>query len=141
MVLPSGLTLSVEEICSKRSWRAGRRGPGLERRPRADTVHLFLWAWLWTWVFQMLEPLRATETSPCADSSVRTRTFQQRAGQSPPDSPRLGFLGCSVISNEMHSGAWGDWPSGSHKLLSRLSLSFLINFVWQMSPRLQNPAK
>jgi hypothetical protein len=26
-----------------------------------------------------------------------------------------------------------DWSSGSHKLLSRLGLSFLINFAWQTS--------
>lgn len=38
-------------------------------------------------------------------------------------------------------GERGDWPSGSHKLLSRLSLSFLINFAWQMSLRFPEPGQ
>lgn len=38
-------------------------------------------------------------------------------------------------------GEQGEWPSGSHKLLSRLRLSFLINFAWQTSPSLPEPSQ
>lgn len=35
----------------------------------------------------------------------------------------------------------GEWPSGSHKLLSRLRFSFLINFARQTSPSLPEPSQ
>lgn len=38
-------------------------------------------------------------------------------------------------------GGRGVCPRGSHKLLSRLSLSFLINFAWQMSLHFPGPGQ
>lgn len=51
---------------------------------------------------------------------------QGQAGQL--GGPGLILLGRSVTGNEMRGGVWGrgDWPSGSRKVLSRLSLFSLI---------------
>lgn len=55
--------------------------------------------------------------------------------------PALG--GRSGVSTETGCGAWGagEPPGGSPKLLSRLGLSFLVNFAWQMSPSLPEPSQ
>ena len=77
------------------------------------------------------------QSVPCVAGEAGTRT------PGPGRRPVFPGPGRSVVSNEMPRDAWGagDGPSGSHKLLSRLSLSFLINFAWQMSPRFPEPGQ
>lgn len=63
----------------------------------------------------------------------------QQLGGLAPSSTAGGALfqmKCAAMRGEQ-----GEWPSGSHKLLSRLRLSFLINFAWQMSPSLPEPSQ
>lgn len=78
-----------------------------------------------------------------APRAERGPDVQARARQGQLGSPGVVFLGPSVIADEMHRDVWGrgDGPAGGHELLSRLSLSFLINFAWQMSPRFAEPGQ
>lgn len=73
------------------------------------------------------------------DSRVRLR------GLVPASRParRVCLPGAECVADETHGSAWGEGsrPGGSHKLLSCLRLSFLINFAWQMSLSFPEPSQ
>lgn len=81
----------------------------------------------------------ARSSPPTVDSRARLR------GLVPASRParRVRLPGAECMADETHGSAWGEGsrPGGSHKLLSCLRLSFLINFAWQMSLSFPEPSQ